>query len=193
MRLTRQGLLTSILVVAALFVGTALTSWIPTANDVFERPFRHEATVGEPVELRTGTVTVTRVRSAKELSYNGQTAVTTGVWVVLDLSWRAAKEPTQLNLLLTRIHAANGKTYGGMPGFVLPCGLTQPGIEKRCQLHFELPPEALEGAHVLVPAYATLSGGDDVADIDLGIDAASASTLGSPSAPIVLDGETEGT
>lgn len=192
MKLTRQGLLTSILVVAALFVGAALTSWIPTANDVFERPFRHTASVGDAVDLRTGTVTVTQVRTAKELRLRGQRAVTTGVWVVLDLSWRARDKPTQLSLLHLRIQAADGRTYGGLPAFVPPCGLGQPGIEKRCQVQFELPADALAGTRVLIPASVTLTGSDDVADIDLGIDDASAASLAAPSEPITLDEGSEG-
>ena len=53
--------------------------------------------------------------------------------------------------------------------------LMPPGLPVRCQLIFEMDKEALEGARLNIPA--STARGDDMAQIDLGIDAAKAATL----------------
>ena len=186
MKLTRQGLLTAILVVAALFVGSSVSAWIPTADDLFTEPFLHHAQSGDPVALRTGTVTVTGLRSAQQLSYLGQTAITGDLWLVVDLTWGAASEPATLNLSELRVETADGVRYGGLPALTPTCGPAQPGIPLRCQAQFELPAAVLQGATLLVPASFGVSSGDDVAVVDLGLDDVLAAQLASPGDPIEL-------
>ena len=47
----------------------------------------------------------------------------------------------------------------------------------RCSVPFEVPEDALAGAHLLVPADVHVDALDDVADIDLGITAERAAEL----------------
>lgn len=169
MKLTREGLLTAVLVVAALFIGSFVGQLFPTTDDIHNRPFLHEARLGEPVRLRTGTVTATSYVLPEELSSGGSVAVTTGAWLVVQLTWLAHDEPTPLALDNLRLRAPDGRTFGGQPGLTSTCGPGQPGIELACQVAFEVTPDAIVGSTLLVPAVRHLDGPDDVAVIDLGI------------------------
>ena len=177
MRLTRSGLLTALLVVAALFVGTAITERIPTAEDVFEARFSHNAAVGDPVRLRTGTVRATDVRAGATVTYNREVAQTSGVWVVIDLEWTAAGEPRPLPLGSLVLEAADGRRFGGLPALLVTCSPGQPGLVHTCHVPFEVTPDALAGSRLLAPAGTSVDSPDDVAVIDLGIDAARAETM----------------
>ena len=191
MKLTRDGALTAILVIAALFVGSVVSGLFPSAADVLRRPYLHASTLGEPVELRNGTVNVTGVATAREVQAGAVVATTSQVWTVVDVTFLARDEPVQFPVESIRLRATNGRHYGGQLISGGPCGLGQPGIEQGCQFAYEMPVEALEGAVLLVPASATLSGPDDVAEFDLGIDAERAAELAEPAQRIELHDPTE--
>ena len=186
MRLTRSGLLTALLVVAALFVGSAITERIPTADAVFEGRFSHHAAVGEAVTLRTGTITVTDVRTAATVSYNGNVARTTGLWVVIDLEWTAAREPRPLPLAALLLETPDGRRFGGLPALFVTCTYGQPGLVHSCQLPLEVTPDALAGSRLLVPAGTNVDAPDDVAVIDLGVDAARAEAMAAAAGTIAV-------
>lgn len=186
MKATRSGVLTTVLVVAALWLGSLISSALPAASDVFSRPYVHAARIGEPVTLRTATVTVTGVRTAKEVSSYGAIAGTTGVWLVADLEVEARHEPGLLAPAAFRLRAADGRLFGELSAVTVSCGPLQPGITVRCSVPFEITPDAVPGACLLVPAGTDAEASDDLADVDLGIDEARAAALASPETRIVL-------
>lgn len=190
MKLTRHGLLTGVIVVAALFLGSWVVQLIPDADEQFGRPFEHRAAVGEPVEVRTGTVTVTGLTTAREIERLGSVAATTGVWLVAELEWVTSREPAELPLAQSRLVTADGRSYGGIAPLPASCGPGQPHLTLFCQAPFEVPADALEGAELHIPA-EFLGGLDDVAIIDLGIDAARSAELAQPSERLELTGPRE--
>lgn len=171
MRFTRNGSLTAILVVAALFIGSFVTNRLPQPDHFRqEMPFITQGTIGENIGLRTGNVTVERVQAAKSVELYSQVAVSSGVWLVFDIVWAARGEPSTLMGSAPVVVAADGRRFGDMQAVVNNCGPAQPGLPVSCQLPFEVPEDALSGARLLIPAGISTTSNDDVAEIDLGID-----------------------
>lgn len=177
MRLTRDGVLVGLLVVLALVVGSAITQLLPAASDVYRRPYEHHGRLGQAVVLRTGTVTVTGLRSAAQVSANGNVAQSSGLWLVVDLTWTASTEPSPLALDGVRLATPDGRRFGGLPAIAVTCGAGQPGIATSCRPPLEVTRDALEGATLLVPAMGSVTDADDLAVVDLGLDAAAAAAL----------------
>ena len=113
MRFTRDGIVTVLLVIAALFLGSVITQRIPNPQETLNAPFEHEAGLGEPVTMRTGVVTVTGVRAAKQVTSFVDTATTRGVWLVIDTEWTPRHEPYLLSGAEARIRATDGRSFGG--------------------------------------------------------------------------------
>lgn len=177
MRLTRDGLVTSLLVVGALFVGSALEDRVPDATDLFSDRFEVGVRIGEPASLRTGIVTVTDVRSARELTHNMDIATTAQVFLVVDLTWEPTGSANPLILSSVTFETADGVRYAGQPGLQTYCGQTNPGLPVDCVVHFELPADRIAGGHLLVPSLETVDGSDVVAVVDLGLDGNVAESL----------------
>lgn len=187
MKFSRTGLFTAILVVAALFVGSYVSSIIPSPDRIMsERPFFHEALVGDTVELRSAHVTVTDVRTAHEIEYLGQIAGTAGVWIVFDIEWSPVREPAVLRGHSIAVRAHDGRMFGGAQAILNNCGPTQPGLPVSCTLAIEMAADALTDATLLIPAGDSVTASDDVAVINLGIDADRAAALAAPTARIPL-------
>lgn len=186
MRLTRDGTLTALLVVAALFVGSYLKGHLPTPESFRDAPYLHAATVGQRVSLRTADVTVTGVQAAKRVEHLGTVGQTPGVWLVVDLTWAARDQPALLAGSAPRVIAGDGRAFGGSQAVVAVCGPAQPGLPLACQLPFEVAADALEGARLHIPAGAGDADADDVADIDLGITAERAAQFRSTDAQVKL-------
>ena len=68
MKWDRTAALTSVIVLGALGVGTAISTHLPKADDVTHAPFIVQGVVGKPVKLRTGELVV--------LGVDGSTVVT---------------------------------------------------------------------------------------------------------------------
>ena len=68
--------------------------------------------------------------------------------------------------------------------FVHIAGATDELVQR--ELPFEVPADALEGARLLIPAEGNTRTNDDVADIDLGIDAATAARFADTDAHVAL-------
>lgn len=178
MTFTREGLLTALLVIAALFFGSYITTLIPTPDQVTsDQPFFHEVAVGETAQMRTGSVTVTGVETASQVELFAQIAGTSGVWLVVDVEFEPIGQSTLIAGGNAVLRAVDGRTLGGTQAVTTNCGPTPPGMMVTCQLAFELPSDALEGAHLWIPAGASVNTSDDVADVDLGIDAERAAEL----------------
>lgn len=190
MRFTRDGLLTAVIVVLALFLGSQVVQLIPSPEEQFGRPFEHHATVGEAVEVRTGTLSVNGVQTSREVEIHGQVAATTALWLVVDFEWLAKDRPSPYAASEVRLLTPDGRTYGGVGPVPVACIPGQPHITLGCQALIELPADALEGAALRLPA-ALNSELDDVVIVDLGIDAARAAELAQPAERIQLTGPVE--
>lgn len=190
MRFTRDGLLTAVIVVLALFLGSQVVQLIPSAEEQFGRPFEHHATVGEAVSVRTGTLKVTGVQTGQEIELYHQVASTTALWLVVDFEWLAKDRPAPYAVTEIRLLTPDGRTYGGVPPVAAACIPGQPHITLHCQAPIEVPADALEGAVLRLPA-ALNSELDDVVFVDLGIDAARAAELAAPAGRIQLTGPVE--
>lgn len=187
---SRAALATGVIVVAALFVGSTINAALPDPNSVFAAPFEHPAAVGEPVTLRDAIVTVTGLESGKEIARFNEVAVTEAVFLVVQLTYEPSEETQVLPLNVLRVVAADGRQYGGWSPVSTGCGPTPPGLPVTCRAPFELPPDALPGARLLIPAGASTTQMDDVAVIDLGIDEARADALGAATGRVTIPDDT---
>lgn len=187
MRLTRTGMLTGILVVAALFLGSFIVDRLPKSDSLLsETPFLRAGTLGEPVSLRTAEVTVAKVQTAKRIELYRQVSESAEVFLVVDVVWEPVRESSTLTGSSPVVVASDGRVFGGTQVLINNCGPAQTGLPVTCQLPFEISADALEGARLRVPASGSVNSGDDVADIDLGIDAELAVRLSETNAQIKL-------
>ena len=180
---------TGLVVIAALAAGSALISRVPGPQEIALAPFLHAGTVGAPIHLRTGEIVVDGVQASTQVRQGAITASTTGHWLVVTLRYTAADTPASLAGMT--VQSRDGRTYSLARPFQSACGVGQPGVTIACSMPFELAPDALEGAHLRVPA-ALLGGGegDDIADVDLGIDAATAARLAVATEPVRIEAVT---
>lgn len=173
---SRRTLVTGTLVVAALFLGTFINDRFPSPADVRQAPFVHRGSVGTPVTMRLGTVTVTEVTGSTQVKQFGSIAVTSQVWIVVRLEYTAVGEPRSLTGATLR--TGNGRSYGSGP-LTNACTRVQPGIPVRCSFGFEIPKAAAPGALLMIPADpASPEASDDQVQIDLGLTAADVARFG---------------
>lgn len=163
----RNSLLTALVLVAALALGTYITGFLPSPDSVWKAPIERTASMGEAVELRTFTATVTGVDGAPESVHLGTVSATSGLWVLVDLEYRAHDEPSYVGPVL---ESESGRRYTSLGAHVTTCPKGQPGITQTCHLLFEVPPDTLPGASLLIPSTInTIDVYDIRARVDLGI------------------------
>ena len=170
-RPSRQGLLTVVLVVAALAAGRSVEALTDDeGGTAFGRPWLHPVTVGESVTLRYASLTPEKVDGAPVLD-RGRLAPmqSPGLWVVTHVS----VTPTLDAETLAHATLVDGRgrelTQGGRNE--LTCAATMPGVATTCVVAFEVGTEAVAGSHLRLARSGREVRGDDMADIDLGIDA----------------------
>lgn len=183
MPVTRAQWITGALVIAGLAVGSVVSSRLPDPAQAWQAPFPESGAVGDRVGLRTAWVTVESVAASTTVrSPTNEVAATPGTFLVLDLEYEARLEAWSLSE--QEIRTPDGRRFGGSQ-VVRPGCSGQPGIPVACQVVFELPADALEGAHFWAPPDGKAGGdGDTTLDIDLGIDAARAGELAASTTPI---------
>lgn len=171
---------------AALLFGSWAVSHLPTSSSVANAQFIRSGTVGQSVDLRTGSVKVTGVRSAAEIQSGNQVAKTPGIWLVVDVDFTPRKEPR--DLLLPQLSDSMERSFGGFQAITVPpCSAGQPGMVLSCTFALELPTDALSGATLLLHSEDSLSRVPfDVASIDLGIDQSRAEQLAAETGRVVL-------
>ncbi|WP_130873402.1 hypothetical protein [[Pseudopropionibacterium] massiliense] len=175
------------LVVALLF-GSWAASHLPTSESVRNAPFFRAGMMDQSVELRMGSVKVTRVRSATEVQSGPDVAKTSGIWLVVDVDFTPKDEPH--SLLTPQLSDSQGRDFGDFQAITVPpCGPGQPGMVLGCTFALELPTDALQGAVLLLFLEKTLltSAPFDVASIDLGIDESRAEQLAAGTGRITVD------
>ncbi len=183
----RRPIVPALLLALFLILGSMVAAKLPTRKQVTTSPFLRHGSIGEPVRLRTGTVTVKNVRGTTEVEHtmgnSGEVANTTGVWLVIDLDFVAAGE--QQTLLHHRLHDQQGRIFGGPQVFLHQCGPSQPGLILSCPLILEVPEDALPGSELRI--FASSPGEpDDEAVINLELDDAAAEAMAANAERIVL-------
>ena len=172
---------------AALLFGSWAVSHLPTSSSVANAQFIRSGTVGQPVDLRTGSVKVTGVRSAAEIQSGNQVAKTPGIWLVVDVDFTPRNEPR--SLLSPQLSDSMERNFGGFQAIdSAPCGPGQPGMVLGCTFALELPKDALQGATLLLHLEDSFSKVPfDVASIDLGIDESRAEQLAAETGRVTLE------
>ena len=172
---------------AALLFGSWAVSHLPTSSSVANAQFIRSGTVGQSVDLRTGSVKVTGVRSAAEIQSGNQVAKTPGIWLVVDVDFTPRNEPR--SLLAPQLSDSMERNFGGFQAIdSAPCGPGQPGMVLGCTFALELPKDALQGATLLLHLEDSFSKVPfDVASIDLGIDESRAEQLAAETGRVTLE------
>lgn len=161
-------LVTGVIVVAGLAVGSAIDRTLPSAQDVLGEPFVTTVEVGQKAELRTADITVDSWTTANSVTSYGTAYDTVGTWVVLDLHVAAKNRPHTLSGM--ELVSEGGRTYGGPADVSNGCDPAQPGVPITCQVAFEVPSEDVPGLELHIPAGGVSgSPGDDLVIVDLGI------------------------
>ena len=187
---SRRRRLSRWLTVPALTAARLCGSWaacnLRTSSSVANAQFIRSGTVGQPVDLRTGSVKVTGVRSAAEIQSGNQVAKTPGIWLVVDVDFTPRNEPR--DLLLPQLSDSMERSFGGFQAITVPpCSAGQPGMVLSCTFALELPTDALSVATLLLHSEDSLPRVPfDVASIDLGIDQSRAEQLAAETGRVVL-------
>lgn len=166
---------TWVLVLVALAVTQVLQSHLPDPTGS-SRPFDRNGKVGEKIALRSGDLEVTTVKGGTSAAIGSPHGfLSPGVVVVASFTWRARSERATLSA--GELRASSGRTYivssVGLDRGRIDCGASSPGLLRQCSVLVEAPPDALEGA-TLVLRPTDDGRFDDEAVVDLGIDAATA-------------------
>ena len=174
------------LVVAGLAVTQSLDALLPSATGAdfgtgAQRPFVREGIVGTPIALRTGDLTVKAVEGATTLEESGAYPVTTeAVFVVVHFTWKPRQEKG--TIAVAEVAGGDDRVFratsigSGRDG--VTCPFPPPGVTAECTAVVELPRDALPGASVTLSTNAIDEGLDDVARVDLGVDAATSGSWG---------------
>lgn len=176
--------LTVLSLTVALLLGSWLTTQLPDRDTVAAAPFLRPGKVGQDVELRTGTVKVTNVRSAAEVKLDS-VATTSGIWLVVTLDFTPKGEQRLLRKL--ELKDGRDRVFNHANSLSRACGPAQPGLILGCEFALEVPKDALPDAELHLstnPPGAELP--DDVAVIDLEIDEARAEQLGAETQRITI-------
>ncbi|QUC13398.1 hypothetical protein [Arachnia propionica] len=176
--------LTVLSLTVALLLGSWLTTQLPDRDTVAAAPFLRPGKVGQDVELRTGTVKVTNVRSAAEVKLDS-VATTSGIWLVVTLDFIPKGEQRLLRKL--ELKDGRDRVFNHANSLSRACGPAQPGLILGCEFALEVPKDALPDAELHLstnPPGSELP--DDVAVIDLEIDEARAEQLGAETQRITI-------
>lgn len=164
----KQAFATVIVVLAGLALGSVIDRNMPSAEEIIERPFIRNASVNEPVNIRSAIVEVTSVQTAGQIVSYGIPYDTSGIWVVLDIEIEAEREPLVLTGM--QLQSADGLIYGGTGDATASCETAQPGIPLTCQVAFEVSPDSLVDLKLQIPASGVENApGDAMALVNLGI------------------------
>ena len=183
----RRAIATGAIVIAAMGLGRVINDHIPT-GDVADKPFVHAGSVGRAVALDYADVTVTGVHVTPTIMGNPASAAG-GRWLVVDTELLATNRPTTvagLFLVDDRDRRWIASTRG--PECAQSANLST-GVRHYASVCFDVPKKALKGAHLMVTRGAWDSHEaqfrrDDLARIDLGIDASEVESLWAGKDPV---------
>jgi hypothetical protein len=145
----RSRIGSTVLVVAALATGVAITSQAPD-TDARQRPFVRAGAMGESADGRTFQASVVAVRGARRIARSGKTRDTGGVWVIVRARAQARDKPTSIDHASVR--DARGRTFLATTRVSQPLVaggyFMQPGIPVEGDIVFEVPQASAAGLTV---------------------------------------------
>ena len=174
------------LVVAGLAVTQALDTLLPSATggefgSGAQRPFVREGVPGSAVALRAGDLTVTSIEGATTLEEEGAHPLSTeAVFLVVHFTWTPRTQKGSISVV--EVAGAGERVFratsvgSGRDG--VTCPYPPPGVTADCTAVVEVPRDALPGATVTLSTNAFDDGLDDVAQLEVGVDAAGAGSWG---------------
>jgi hypothetical protein len=166
---SRGGLLTVLLVIAALAAGRAAEALTPDTFDGFGRPFVRAVAVGESVSLRYADVRPLSVDGAPVLDRGSLAPMQSpGLWVVTTLA--VTPRLDRETFLYAQLVDGRGRELDLGGRNELFCAEALPRVETRCVVSFEVPVDAAAGSRLRL-ARELETRGDDLAEVDLGITA----------------------
>ncbi|MDO5729214.1 MAG: hypothetical protein Q4P71_06285 [Actinomycetaceae bacterium] len=162
--------------IAAFAAGSSINSLLPDREAVLNETFPVHGTVEQAVEIRTGSVSVGDVGTARTVTRFGATAQTSAVFLTFTVTY--VPNGIETSVAPIEVEGGNSHVFGGIQpyGGLLKCGASQAGLAVSCPLAVEIAKDALAGASVRIYNYSSASG-DDVAVIDLGISEEDATEL----------------
>lgn len=154
----------------------------PDIANMFAPSIKHQVTFGQPVKMREGTVTFTRIRMAKSVKvgsgFSEKQVNTSGIWVIIDYKFTAVRESAYLDVALnSRDNAAyDASDRGGLSSKSSITG--DPGFPVSGSFLFEMPKDRIAGAYLTVgdPGFGWPLW-DDQGVVPLGLDDAEARAL----------------
>lgn len=176
----RRGIATAAVVIAAMGLGRLITDSLPLA-DAADKPFFHAGAVGRAVPLAYADITVTGVHVTPTIMGNPASAAG-GRWLVVDTAILARTAPTVMSgffLVDAQDRRWIASTRG--PDCATSTKLAT-GVPNYASICFDVPEQALTGARLMATrgawdSHESTFRRDDVAEIDLGIEAAEVGAL----------------
>ncbi|MEO7131065.1 MAG: hypothetical protein ABIZ07_06785 [Dermatophilaceae bacterium] len=170
-----RGAATTVLVIAALASGRAVTDAMPNelgTQMASANPFTVQSRLGEKAALRYADVTAVAARPALGIKGLYGTDTTPGHLLLVDLQIRARDQPVVLGGYT--LLAQDGRRYHADRRW--PVGLIPTGVTWHVTAVFEVPADAIEGAALEVAKGQDwwAQRRDHVLHVDLGLDAAAA-------------------
>lgn len=154
-------------------------------SNAFAPSFKETGEIGKPIELRNGTLTITKLRLAKSVRTEGtspedkEPVTTPGIWVVVDYHFLGARKSESLQPKLVTIDHTNYRASSRPGSGVTTSILGDPGFRDQGTLAFEVPKSALAGSSITAGADSPF--GDALSDtkavVSLELDGARAAQL----------------
>lgn len=157
------------LVIAALAVGQSMNDHLPEQHD--DRAFERTGVVGQPVDLRFGTVEVTSVDGSTVTAGSyGDRIATPGVFVVVEFTFTATNERAGVSYGELRAASGDLVTFSSFGERTrIDCGMSQPSFTNDCTAVIEVASKDLAGATLALTKEFVDPRFDDMAVVDLGI------------------------
>lgn len=152
--LTRQKALMALLSIALLLLAIGIQkAEPPDESNAFAPSFKIQASLGEPIALREGTLTFDNLRVARSLQGGeGRTNgsfTSSGLWVVVDYTFHPRRKAGSMSVLL---QTTDHTTYRASLRLGLSSITGDPGFPTKGTIPFEVhrSPTTLSGARLLV-------------------------------------------
>lgn len=155
--------------VGCLILVAVLVGIRPDPITDFRRSYR-DVGIGEQGQLRAFDITVTGVSRVAAVPLTEGAYVSDQTLIVVELEGSATTARAHFSELT--LMTADGHSYDPRPEFSLPAlPITQPGFTSTGSLIFEVPPDRLEGANLVVdPDPAEFDAYDIAVRVELGLD-----------------------
>lgn len=183
--LNRRSALTILLSIGMILLIIAVQMARPSkAQNQFAPSFKNVGAMGEPIEMREGTLTVTRLRMGKTLetadALSDETLTTSANWLLVDYRFVPRREKGAMDVTL---YSGENARYRAStrPGASATKSMIygEPGFPQSGDIAFEVPESALPGSRLVIGNAGAfgIPLWDSEAVIPLGIDRARAKRL----------------